>query len=71
MVSQFVHGLFEFHFLKQFSIFHFQFSIFNSMFQFPFIKNCTKQFKQYKLKIENLELKNKLKIEIWQFSIQF
>ena len=53
----------------QFLIFNFQFLIFNSLFQFSFIKNWTKQFKQYKLKIENWKLKNKLKIEF--FSIEF
>ena len=55
----------------QFLIFNSQFLIFNSIFQFSFIKNWTKQFKQYQLKIEKLKLKTKLKIEIWQFSVQF
>ena len=55
----------------QFLIFNFQSLILNSIFQFSFIKNWTKQFKQYQLKIEKLKLKTKLKIEIRQFSVQF
>ena len=49
----------------QFLIFKFQFLIFNPIFQFSFIKNWTKQFKQYQLKTANWKLKNKLDIEIW------
>ena len=44
--------------------FNFQFLIFNSIFQFSFIKNWTRQFEQYQLKNENWKLKTKLKIEI-------
>ena len=36
--------------------FNFQFLIFNSIFQFSFIKNWTKQFKQHQLKIENWKI---------------
>ena len=54
-----------------FLIFNFQFLIFSSIFYFSFIKNWTKQSKQFQLKLENWKLKNKLKIEVWKFSIQF
>ena len=57
-------------FLLTDSIFNFQFLIFNSIFQFSLIKNWTKEFRQYQLKIGNWKFKNKLEIKIWQFLIK-
>ena len=57
-------------FLLTDSIFNFQFLIFNSIFQFSLIKNWTKEFRQYQLKIGNWKFKNKLEIKTWQFLIK-